>query len=36
MELFERLSRRDALIGALSVELGVARVRIAELEARLG
>jgi transposase len=36
VELLERLSQPDALIEALSVELGVARVRIAELEARLG
>lgn len=36
MELLERLSQRDELIEALSVELGAARVRIAELEARLG
>lgn len=35
-ELYERLTQRDALIEALSAELGRARVRIAELEARLG
>lgn len=32
----ERLAQRDELIEALSAELGHARVRIAELEARLG
>lgn len=31
VELLERLSRCDDLIGVLSVELGAARVRIAEL-----
>jgi transposase len=36
VELLERLSQRDALIESLSAELGAARVRIAELEARLG
>jgi hypothetical protein len=36
VELLERLSRRDDLIEMLSVELGAARVRIAELGARLG
>jgi hypothetical protein len=36
VELLERLSRRDDLIEVLSVELGAARVRIAELGARLG
>jgi transposase len=35
-ELCERLAQRDGLIEALSAELGAARVRIAELEARLG
>jgi transposase len=35
-ELLERLAQRDVLIEALSAELGAARVRIAELEARLG
>jgi hypothetical protein len=35
-ELCERLAQRDGLIDALRVELGAARVRIAELEARLG
>ena len=35
-ELCERLAQRDELIAALSAELGAARVRIAELEARLG
>ncbi len=35
-ELCERLAQRDVLIEALSAELGAARVRIAELEARLG
>ncbi|MCA1696172.1 MAG: IS66 family transposase [Actinobacteria bacterium] len=35
-ELLERLAQRDELIEALSAELGHARVRIAELEARLG
>lgn len=35
-ELLERLVQRDELIEALSAELGHARVRIAELEARLG
>jgi transposase len=36
VELLERLAQRDELIDALSAELGHARVRIAELEARLG
>ena len=36
VELLERLSQRDELIEALSAELGAARARIAELEARLG
>jgi transposase len=36
VELLERLAQRDELIEALSAELGAARVRIAELEARLG
>jgi transposase len=36
VELLERLAQRDALIEVLSAELGAARVRIAELEARLG
>jgi transposase len=36
VELLERLAQRDALIEVLSAELGVARARIAELEARLG
>jgi transposase len=36
VELCERLAQRDELIEALSAELGAARVRIAELEARLG
>jgi transposase len=35
-ELLERLAQRDELIESLSAELGHARVRIAELEARLG
>lgn len=35
-ELCERLAQRDVLIEALSAELGAARARIAELEARLG
>jgi transposase len=36
VELLERLAQRDELIGSLSAELDAARVRIAELEARLG
>jgi transposase len=36
VELCEQLAQRDELIEALSAELGAARVRIAELEARLG
>jgi transposase len=36
VELLERLAQRDVLIESLSAELGAARVRIAELEARLG
>jgi len=35
-ELCERLAQREGLIEALSAELGAARVRIAELEARPG
>jgi hypothetical protein len=35
VELLERLAKRDELIESLSAELGKARVRIAELEARL-
>ncbi len=35
-ELCERLAQRNVLIEALSAELGAARVRIAELEARGG
>ncbi|MCA1681800.1 MAG: IS66 family transposase [Actinobacteria bacterium] len=35
-KLCERLAQRDVLIEALSAELGAARARIAELEARLG
>ncbi len=36
VELFERLAQRDELNESLSAELGAARVRIAELAARLG
>jgi len=36
VELLERLAQRDELIELLSAELGAARVRIAELEVRLG
>jgi hypothetical protein len=35
-ELCEWLAQRDVLIDALSAELDAARVRLAELEARLG
>ncbi len=36
VELCERLAQRDELTESLSAELGTARVRIAELAARLG
>lgn len=36
VELLELLAQRDELIEVLSAELGVARVRIAELETWLG